>query len=39
MYRGGFLSVIDASKFFHVFLTVDEERKFMDIIHPDIGDH
>jgi hypothetical protein len=35
MYPGGFSSVIDASKFFHMFLTVDEERKFMGIIHPD----
>jgi hypothetical protein len=35
MYHGGFSSVIDASKCFHMFLTVDEERKFMGIIHPD----
>jgi hypothetical protein len=39
MYPGGFSSVIDASKFFHMFLTVDEERKFMGIIHPDTGYH
>jgi hypothetical protein len=39
MYPGVFSSVIDASKFFHMFLTVDEERKFMGIIHPDTGDH
>jgi hypothetical protein len=39
MYPGGFPSVIDASKFFHMFLTVDEERRFMGIIHPDTGDH
>jgi hypothetical protein len=35
MYPGGFPSVIDASKFFHMFLTVVEERKFMVLIHPD----
>jgi hypothetical protein len=29
MYPGGFSSVIDASKLFHMFLTVDEERKFV----------
>jgi hypothetical protein len=34
MYPGGFSSVIDVSKFFHMLLTVDEERKFMGIIHP-----
>jgi hypothetical protein len=39
MYPGGFSSVIDASKFFHMFLTVDEERRFMGLIHPDTGDH
>jgi hypothetical protein len=30
---------IDASKFFHMFLTVDEERRFVGLIHPDTGDH
>jgi hypothetical protein len=39
MYPGGFSSVIYASKKFHMFLTVDEEHKFMGIIHPDTGDH
>jgi hypothetical protein len=40
MYPGGFSSVIDAYKFFHImFLTVDEERRFVRIIHPDTGDH
>jgi hypothetical protein len=38
MYPGGFSSVIDASKFFHMFLAVDEERKFMGLIDPDTGD-
>jgi hypothetical protein len=39
MYRGVFSSVIDSSKFFHMFLTVDEEQKCMGLIHPDTGDH
>jgi hypothetical protein len=39
MYPGRFSSVIDASRFFHMFLTVDEERKFMGLMHPDTGDH
>jgi hypothetical protein len=39
MYSGVFSSVIDASKFFHMFLTLDEERKFMGIIHPDTRYH
>jgi hypothetical protein len=34
MHPGGFSSVIDASKFFHILLTVDEEHQFMGIIHP-----
>jgi hypothetical protein len=38
MYPGGFFSVIDASKFFHMFLDVDEERQFMGLVHPDTGD-
>jgi hypothetical protein len=38
MYPGGFSSVIDASKLFHMFLTVYEERKFMGLIHPDYHD-
>jgi hypothetical protein len=39
MYPGDFSSVIDASKFFHMFITVDEERRFMGTIHPDTGDN
>jgi hypothetical protein len=39
MYPGGFSSVIDASTLFSMFLNVDEERKFMGIIHPDTGYH
>jgi hypothetical protein len=35
IYPGGVSSVIDASKLFHMFLTVDEERQFMGLIHPD----
>jgi hypothetical protein len=39
IYPGSFSSVIDASKFFHIFLTMDEGRKFMGLIHPDTEDH
>jgi hypothetical protein len=38
MYPGGFSSVIDASKFFHILLTADEERQFTGLIHPYTGD-
>jgi hypothetical protein len=34
MYHGDFSSVIDASTFFHMFITVDEERQLMGLIHP-----
>jgi hypothetical protein len=37
MYPGVFSSVMDASKLFPMLLTVDEERKFMGLIHPDTG--
>jgi hypothetical protein len=37
VYPGGVSSVIDESKFFHLFLTVDEECNFMGLIHPSIG--
>jgi hypothetical protein len=39
MYTGVFSSVIDASTLFHMFLTVNEERRFMVLIHPYTGDH
>jgi hypothetical protein len=39
IYPGGFSSVIDASTFFHMFLTVDEERKFMGLINQNTGYH
>jgi hypothetical protein len=35
----GFYTIIDASIFFHMFLTVDSELKFMGLIHPDTGYH
>jgi hypothetical protein len=38
MYPGGFSAVIDASKYFHMILALDEERKIMCVIHPDTGD-
>jgi hypothetical protein len=31
--------VIDASNLCCMFLTVNEERKFMGLMHPYIGDH
>jgi hypothetical protein len=39
MYPGGLASVIDAPTFFHMLLTVDEERRFMGLLHPDTGYH
>jgi hypothetical protein len=39
IYPEFFSSVIDASKFFHMFMTVDGGRKFMGIIHPDTEDY
>jgi hypothetical protein len=36
---GGGSSVIDESKFFHMFLTVNEELRFMELINPETGDH
>jgi hypothetical protein len=39
MYPGGFSAVVDASKFFHMFLTQDAERQFMGMIHPLTGVH
>jgi hypothetical protein len=39
LYPGGFSSVIYASTFFHIFLTVDEERMLMGLIHPYTGYH
>jgi hypothetical protein len=39
MYAGGGSSVIAASHFSHMFLTVNEERIFMGLIHPDTGYH
>jgi hypothetical protein len=39
MYPGGFSAVIDASKYVNMFLTLDEERKFMGLIHPDTEGH
>jgi hypothetical protein len=39
LYTGGFSAVIDISKFFHMFLTVPSERKYMGLIHPKTGEH
>jgi hypothetical protein len=34
MYTGGFSAVVDASKFFHQFSTVENERKWLGMRHP-----
>jgi hypothetical protein len=39
IYPGFFSAVTYASKLFHMFLTVFEERKVMGLIHPDTGYH
>ena len=36
---GDISTVIDASKFFHMFRTEAAERKYMGLIHPTTGDH
>lgn len=35
----GYSGVIDASKFFHMFRTKPDERKYMGLIHPVTGEH
>lgn len=35
----GWSGVIDASKFFHMFRTKPDERKYMGLIHPVTGEH
>jgi hypothetical protein len=35
----GWSGVIDASKFFHMFRTRPDERKYMGLIHPVTGEH
>ena len=34
LYTNGWSGVIDASKFFHMFRTQDEEKKYLGLIHP-----
>ena len=34
LYPGGFSAVVDASKFFHMFPTREDERQYMGMIHP-----
>ena len=34
LYTNGWSGVIDASKFFHMFLTQEEEKKYLGLIHP-----
>jgi hypothetical protein len=37
--HGGFSASLDISKFFHMFLTVLEERNYLGLIHPATGVH
>jgi len=39
LYPGGYSTVIDASKFFHMFRTRAAERKYMGMLHPSTGEH
>ena len=34
LYRNGWSATLDMSKYFHLFLTAREERKFLGLIHP-----
>lgn len=38
LYAGGWTAVVDASKFFHQFLTREDERRYLGLIHPVTGD-
>lgn len=39
LYAGGFSAVVDASKFFYQFETIERERKYLGLIHPVTGKH
>ena len=39
LYSGGYSGVADASKYFHNYPTLDNERDLMGIIHPTTGEH
>jgi hypothetical protein len=39
IYTHGFSAVIDLAKYFHMFLTLPEERRFMGVCHPCTGLH
>ena len=34
LYTNGWSGLVDASKFFHVFNTRDDEKKYLGLIHP-----
>jgi len=39
LYPGGYSAVIDASKYFHCFLTREDERPYLGMVHPRTGKH
>ena len=39
LYPGGYSAVIDASKYFHCFLTREDERPHLGLVHPKTGKH
>jgi hypothetical protein len=39
LYSGGWSAVVDASKHFHNFSTLPEERDLIGIVHPGTGEH
>ena len=39
LYEGGWSAVADASKYFHNYLTLPQERDLIGIIHPVTGEH
>ena len=37
LYKGGHSATLDLSKYFHMFLTLEEEHKYMGLTHPGTG--
>lgn len=38
MYRGGYSTILDMSKYFHMFKTVESEQAYMGVFHPRDGE-
>jgi hypothetical protein len=38
LYPGGYSAVVDASKYFHMFKTREDEHQYLGIIHPGTGE-